>query len=72
MTNLNSRMDCFIQGTFVYIPRAYIIQDNSNASRFTYSWTFWLQQNHGIDIKRFLVVTNVEISGFPCFSFGTL
>jgi hypothetical protein len=43
------------QGTFVYISKAYTTQDNSSLPQSTCGWTFWLQQNHGIDIKRFLV-----------------
>lgn len=30
------------------------------------SGTFWLQQNHGADISRFLVATNVEIRQKIC------
>ena len=36
-------------------------QDNSNVPRSTDIWTFWLQQNHGVNITRFLVAANVEI-----------
>jgi uncharacterized protein (DUF1800 family) len=62
-------MDCFISRDFCmylqdnfYALRStvYTIQDNSNAPRSTCGWTFWLQQDYGIDIKRFLVATNVE------------
>jgi hypothetical protein len=50
----------YFKGLFVHTSRAYTTQDNSNVPRPTYSWTFWLQQNHKIDITRFLVATNVE------------
>ena len=43
------------QGNFVYTSKAYTTQDNSNSPQSIYGWIFWLQQNHGIDVKRFLV-----------------
>ena len=59
MMNLNSRMDSFIsRNTF----RALTPQNNSNAPQFICSWTFWLQQNHGVDIMRFLVAMNAGLS----------
>jgi hypothetical protein len=51
----------FIENITNVTSSGYTTQNNSNAPQFIYGWTFWLHQNHGIDIKRFLVATNVEI-----------
>jgi hypothetical protein len=46
---------------FLYIPSGPIQVKIIQMRHDLFSgWTFWLQQNYGIDMKRFLVATNVE------------